>query len=91
MERIDLGLKHDHVGGGFEWEREPCCDLLKAAVDDERFVFVSNFVGGPEKSNSFYIMALDADGGLARSNGLAIAHCPWCGAQINARKHYPEK
>lgn len=89
MVQIDLGLKPDHVGGGFEWEREPCCDLLKAAVDEERFVFVSNFVGGLEKANSFYIMTLDADGRLARSDGLTISYCPWCGTKINARKHYP--
>lgn len=86
---IDLGLKPDHVGGGFEWEREPCCDLLKGAVDDERFVFVSNFVSGKSGPNSFYIMALDADGRLARSDGLSIAYCPWCGTKIDARKRYP--
>ncbi len=89
MQPMSLGLKPDHVGGGFEWEREPCCDLLKSAVDEEHFVFVSNFVGGPEKANSFYIMTLGSDGRLARSDGLSISYCPWCGTKINARKLYP--
>ena len=86
---MELGLKPDHVGGGFEWEREPCCDLLKAAVDEERFVFVSNVVESRNGPNSFYIMTLDADGHLARSDGLTIGYCPWCGTKIDARKRYP--
>jgi hypothetical protein len=85
----DLGITKNHIGGNFEWEREPCCDLMKGAVDEEKFVFVSNFVMGKEGPNSFYIMTLDADGRLARSDGLPISYCPWCGTKIGARKRYP--
>lgn len=90
VDRIKLDLKPDHIGRGFEWEREPsCCSLLKAAVDEEKFVFVSNFVEGKQGPNSFYIMPITEDGTLARSDGVSISYCPWCGTKIDARKRYP--
>lgn len=90
--RIDFEQNEDHVGGKFSWKREPsCCSLLKAAVDEDRFVFVSSFVEGKDGPNSFYMMPVDADGYLVRNNGVSIVHCPWCGAKIDARKSYPTK
>jgi len=87
--RIQFTQNADHIGGAFKWEREPsCCSLLKDAVDEEQFVFVSNFVDGKDGPNSFYIMPLTADGSLARSDGVGIAFCPWCGTKIDARKRY---
>jgi hypothetical protein len=90
---IDLGLNRDHVGGTFEWDCEPsCCDMFKDAVDGEKFVFVSNFVSGPEdhKSNNLYIMTLAHDGEFARSDGISISFCPWCVAKADGFKKYPE-
>lgn len=91
-DRIELDQNDDHVGGRFQWEREPsCCSQLKAAIDEDKFIFVSNFVDGENGPNSFYMMPVDADGYLARSKGVQISHCPWCGTAIDARKHYPAK
>jgi hypothetical protein len=89
---IDVHQNNDHIGGNFEWAVEPsCCSLLKDAVDEERFIFVSNFVdkkGGP---NTFYMLPVTSDGHLARSDGVQISHCPWCGTKIDARKQYPSE
>lgn len=86
---IDIDQNEDHIGGNFEWETPPdCCGLLKAAVDDEKFVFVSNFTS--EGFNSLYMLPVTSDGFLARSNGLPISHCPWCGTEIKVRKKYPK-
>lgn len=91
-DRINVSQNTDHIGGNFEWEREPsCCSLLKAAVDEDRFIFVSNFVDGAAGPNTFYMFPVDADGYLVRSNGVVISYCPWCGTEINARKRYPTK
>jgi hypothetical protein len=86
--KIDLGLKPDHVGGGFKWEMEPTCSCgrLKDAVA-ERFIFVSNF--NDNGSNIFYMMPVDADGDLVRSDGIPISFCPWCGEKIFGHKFYP--
>lgn len=85
--RIDVDQTPNHIGGNFEWERAPsCCSLLRAAVDEEQFIFVSNFVDGKTGPNSFYMLPVTADGMLARSNGVQISHCPWCGTRIEARK-----
>ena len=84
---MDLNLKQDHVFGGFRWEIEPKCKcgrLLEAVKD--KFVFVSNFT--EEGQNHFYIMPLDADGDLAKSSGIPIQYCPWCGDKITGRKKY---
>jgi len=91
-DQIRIDQHDDHVGGNFKWEREPsCCSMLKAAVDEDRFIFVSNFVDGKKGPNSFYMMPVDADGYLVRSNGVQIVHCPWCGAKIDGRKAYQAK
>ncbi|WP_082467878.1 MULTISPECIES: hypothetical protein [unclassified Sphingomonas] len=91
-DRINIEQNADHVGGKFKWEREPsCCDRLKLAVDDDRFIFVSNFVDGAEGSNTFYMMPVDSEGYLVRSKGVVIEHCPWCGSKIDGRKRYPRK
>jgi len=91
-DRVKIEQNEDHVGGKFTWEREPsCCSRLKAAVDEDHFIFVSNSVDGDEGSNQFYMMPVDAEGYLVRSNGVQIVNCPWCGADIDARKKYPTK
>ena len=86
--KLDLNLKPDHVGGGFEWEQEPNCSCgrLKQAVDDG-FIFVSNFTD--QDSNLFYILPVSANGTLVRSDGVPIAYCPWCGNKIAGHKKYP--
>lgn len=87
-QRIDVDQNADHVGGTFEWEVPPqCCEMLPAAVDDEKFIFVSNFTS--QGGNSFYMLPITESGYLARTDGIPISHCPWCGAKINARKRYP--
>jgi len=85
-----LGMNEDHVGGYFKWDVEPACSCgkLKEAVED-RFIFVSNFTD--EDSNTFYFMPLAADGSTFRSDGVPIAHCPWCGDKIKGKKKYPTK
>lgn len=60
-------------------------------MDDERFIFVSNFVDGKEGPNTFYMLPVTSDGYFARSDGIQITHCPWCGTKIDARKRYPTK
>jgi hypothetical protein len=89
--KIDFILNKDHVGGGFEWKVKPICSCgrLIEAVDKDKFVFVSNFVDGDgeEETNLFYMMPLDANGSLARSKGVQISHCPWCGDKIVGRKN----
>ena len=88
--RMEIGQVADHIGGNFEWEVAPaCCDLLKDAVDEEKFVFVSNFTDGGK--NAFYMMPVTSEGYFARDNGITISHCPWCGTKISARKQYPTK
>ncbi len=69
--KLDIRLKPDHVGGGFEWEREPhcSCGMLKQAVDENKFIFVNNI--GDGGSNLFYMMPVSADGTLAKSDGVA--------------------
>jgi hypothetical protein len=86
-----LGMNEDHVGGHFKWDVEPNCQCgqLKAAVDEERFVFVSNITD--HGSNLFYIIPLTSDGTPARSDGIPIQHCPWCGDKIKGKKLYPKK
>jgi predicted RNA-binding Zn-ribbon protein involved in translation (DUF1610 family) len=86
-----LDLKENHVGGNFEWEVEPICSCgrLIKAVEEEKFMFVNNLV--QDGYNKFYIMPLSADGSLARSDGVAIENCPWCGDRILGRKKYPEE
>lgn len=86
-------VKSDHIQGNFEWEIEPyCCDEFKNALD-EKFIFVSNFTDStPEKKGFnilFYMMPVTVDGYFARSDGLAIYNCPWCGTEIKGRKKYP--
>ena len=86
--KIDLNLKPDHIGGGFEWERVPHCSCgrLKEAVDDG-FIFVSNFTD--KGLNVFYLMPVQADGALFRNDGVPIACCPWCGDKIAGHKKNP--
>ena len=86
---MDLNLKRDHVGGGFNWEVEPkcTCGLLKPAIEEEQMIFVSNFTNGG--FNVCYMMPLEAEGTLARTDGVTITHCPWCGDKIECRKRYP--
>jgi hypothetical protein len=88
--QIDVHQNDDHVGGAFKWEVEPKCKCgkVKEAVDD-KFLFVSNFTD--DGWNQFYMLPVDADGYLFRSNGLPISHCPWCGDSIKGRKKYPQK
>ena len=85
--KIDVDQNKDHIGGNFEWDVEPKCSCgkIKKAVDD-RFLFVSNFVG--DEFNDFYILPVDADGYLFRSSGVPITHCPWCGDAIRGKKKY---
>jgi hypothetical protein len=85
--KLDLNLKPDHVGGGFEWDREPHCSCgrLKKAID-EGFIFVSNFTD--EGSNLFYMLPVRADGTLFRTDGVSISRCPWCGDKITGHKKY---
>ena len=88
--QIDVDQNHDHIGGNFEWEIEPDCSCgrLKDAVE-EKFIFVSNFTD--HGFNSFYMLPVDSDGSLFRSDGVPIAHCPWCGDKIKGRKKYPTR
>lgn len=86
-----LGQNKDHIGGNFQWEIPPkcSCGMFRKAIDEDKFIFVSNFTDG--RWNTFYIMPLAADGGLARSDGIPISNCPWCGDKIKARKLYPSE
>ena len=85
--KIDVDQNKDHIGGNFEWDVDPKCSCgkIKKAVDD-RFLFVSNYVG--DEFNSFYILPVDADGYLFNSSGVPITHCPWCGDAIRGKKKY---
>ena len=87
-QQIDLRLGKNHVGGGFEWSTEPICSCgkVKEAVDEGKYLFVSNFTEADY--NIFYMMPLAADGTLARNQGVEISHCPWCGDQIKGQKKY---
>lgn len=86
---VHVDQQPNHIGGNFEWEIPPsCCDLLRAAIDEERFVFVSNFTEGGY--NMTYILPVTADAYLARSDGVSLAFCPWCGTKIALRKHYAD-
>jgi hypothetical protein len=87
--QIDVDQNDDHVGGNFEWELKPKCSCgrLEDAVDD-RFIFVSNFTD--DGFNQFYFLPVDADGFLAKSSGIPISNCPWCGDEIKTRKKYPK-
>lgn len=78
----------DHIEGGFSWEIEPKCQCgqLQIAIKDH-FIFVSNFTEGG--FNMFYMMPTCADGSFAKSDGVPIQHCPWCGDKIKGRKKYP--
>ncbi|RVD64208.1 hypothetical protein [Mesorhizobium sp. M7A.F.Ca.ET.027.03.2.1] len=88
--RMEFDQNEDHIGGNFEWDVAPsCCDLLKDAVDEEKFIFVSNFAS--KESNSFYMMPVTSEGYFARESGVSISHCPWCGKKIVATKKYPDK
>ena len=86
-DRMDVDQNEDHIGGNFKWDVPPqCCDMLLMAVEDEKFIFVSNFVSKGE--NNFYMMPVTSDGYFARDSGIVISHCPWCGTKITAKKHY---
>jgi hypothetical protein len=86
---LDLNLKPDHVGGGFEWEREPNCSCgrVKQGVDDG-YIFVSNFTD--QDSDVFYILPVGANGTLVKRDGVPIAYCPWCGNKITGHKKYQQ-
>lgn len=88
MTNNPLGQNHDHIGGNFDWEFAPdcSCGLLKAAIDEEKFLFVSNFTDG--KWNVCYMVPLASDGQPVRSNGVNISYCPWCGDRITVKKRY---
>lgn len=76
----------NHAWPNFEWEKKPdCCELLTGAVE-EGWIFVSNFTS--KTSNTFYMMPVDADGRYARTDGIAINNCPWCGTAIVGTKKY---
>lgn len=80
-----LGPPADHVGGDFEWEVAPdCCGRLLDAIDQEKFVFVSSLTSAA--GHWLYILPLNSAGALARTGGVELAYCPWCGAKIRARK-----
>jgi len=88
--QIDVDQNKDHVGGNFTWAIQPsCCDLLKSAVDEERFIFVGNM--GTKASNNFYMLPVTNEGYLARTDGVGISYCPWCGTKIAGKKLYPNK
>lgn len=89
MSNNSLGMNKDHISGSFEWETEPgcSCGMLKQAVED-KFIFVSNFTN--DKFNQFYMMPIESNGELFRSDGVAISNCPWCGDKIEGRKSYPK-
>lgn len=75
----------EHIGGNFEWDQKPtCCDLLIAAVDEYRFVFVSDVTVG--KENSFYMMPLADNGEVIDEGGFPIHFCPWCGNRLHGKK-----
>ncbi|PBB31176.1 hypothetical protein [Mesorhizobium sp. WSM3868] len=85
---MEFDQNKDHIGGNFEWDVAPsCCDLLRGAVDEEKFIFVSNFAS--KGSNSFYMMPVTSDGYFARESGVTINHCPWCETKISGTKKYP--
>ncbi len=87
MKDVEFNPKPDHVHGNFEWEKEPsCCENLLQALE-EKFVFVSNFTDGG--MNQIYMMPLISGGYLAKSDGIPIHHCPWCGEKLKVRKKYP--
>jgi hypothetical protein len=90
--QIDIDQKIDHVGGNFEWEKKPKCSCGKLiqAIDEYKFIFVSNFTDGKgdDEHNVFYMLPVDADGSLVRSKGVTIQNCPWCGDPIQGRKKY---
>jgi len=55
----------------------------------DEYLFVSNMT--ENGFNQFYIMLVDANRSFARSSGMPIHHCPWCGDQIRGKKKYPTK
>jgi len=87
---LEIAQNKDHIGGNFRWEVEPnCrCGMLKTAIED-KFLFVSNFTDAG--FNQVYMLPVSSDGTLFKSDGVPIAHCPWCGEKINCRKKYPAK
>lgn len=88
--RIVVDQNDDHVWPNFEWEVAPsCCENLQAAVQDDKFIFVSNFVDSEGAPNHFYMLPVNSEGYLARSNGIPISHCPWCGNKMEGKKKYP--
>jgi hypothetical protein len=93
--QIDIEQDKDHVGGNFQWEKEPKCSCGKLiqAVDEDKFIFVSEVVvgKGEDERNYFYMRPVDADGYLVRTKGVEILNCPWCGDPIRGRKKYPKK
>lgn len=93
--QIELDLKPKHIGGNIKWAKKPTCSCgnLIAAIEDDKFVFVSDFVfgEGDDQYNGFYMMPVGADGYLTRSKGVAIENCPWCGDPIRGLKKYPKK
>ncbi|GGA73072.1 hypothetical protein GCM10011385_28690 [Nitratireductor aestuarii] len=83
--RIAVKIPKDHIGGNFEWEEKPgCCDLMTAAIETSKFVFVSNVMVAGQ--NSFYMQPVCADGELADEGGFPIYYCPWCGHQLDGKK-----
>ena len=87
-DKLEINMKPDHVGGGFEWESEPNCSCgqVRQAVES-RFVFVSNITD--KGSNFFYMLPVDAEGRLFKHDGIQIVYCPWCGDKITGHKKYP--
>lgn len=88
--KIDVDQNKDHIGGNFEWEIAPKCSCgMTAKAVEDKFIFVSNFTA--DGFNQFYMLPVDADGYLARDDGVMFSHCPWCGDELKARKKYPSK
>jgi hypothetical protein len=90
--KIDMDIPSDHIGKNIEWDKKPECSCGRfAAAVDEKFVFVSNFADGEGDNvhSLFYMMPVTSEGTLARSSGVQIAHCPWCGDKISGHKKYP--
>jgi hypothetical protein len=83
--KLNLEIRPDHVEGRFKWDAEPSCSCgrLKGAFQ-ERFFFVANMVEG--NNSMVYMMPVDSHGHLARSGGVQIYNCPWCGDKIKVRK-----
>ena len=81
-----MSVNPDHVGGNFQWAKPPsCCDLLPAAIEDRKFIFVSNTVD-LNGNSVVYMNPTEPDGSIASSKGIALNHCPFCGTKVQIRK-----